>query len=873
MIYKRVRKYIHTFLTLVMILVLLNPFTVNAATSHKNAYLNCYFDEATCSYQYKIMVSGQELEYSRVASLFPEAYLKKGKGKWYIHGLSALNSADNKRELVSRVTVEDSGYVSVSASKDGKRVKDFASVKEVSEKDCLPLTFPALGADAYTEADRVRAQEIADLLGGDFNNALLFINDGNVYTDANYFHQMALALLATADEQTLINGFGTKYKIDWSKDLSNNNYTRLVTITDVSNPNVTSASETFVCAMKKGYKGCDLGEPMENGQKNNIALDGDEYDDVVDTTWISWEHLYLNAEILYCEGVSASNISDVHEDSSVENSVFAVLDSLAQNAFSGITMGDALDRVFNSGTYGTDLYVYGIYKNKVNDTVFTIYLAFFGIVVSLISISVIRLINEHQTTATYNSMSRANILSDIRNMISVLLAIAFSWQIFKLLFMINYYFVAIWAGFLADNYNVAGLFHNTYVANGIMNIAFIIIAIYIEIMYILRSIFIPVLMACSPLFIFLYTLGGNYQRITMAWFKELLGAIFMQSIHAFVLTFVMMIVQSSAGLTQIVVWACIIPLTKMFRDMCGLGGKELFQAAKGLSGTAGATMGTAAGAVGNVAGGVMGAAGGVAGGTLGGAIDAVTAKAGVSTSFSDKLSNIGQGVGRGAGSFLGGAAQAGIGAGMIVSSGGEDGCYMLTNGIHGIGQGIASGIAPLGDVGRNLVRPTVDTPKLSQRNQEIVNRTSAQCGQFDRFNGKLSGSGKDMRLDTSYTPPEFFKDYCNVNTQVDNGVGKLSFSLNSGMSDSRINELCQGYNYSSIPKDDAHKEQKVAAMMKVVSAYNSASKQTSSINTKQMSNLSAQYASVCEDLGISNLQCSMKNGNAVLRASKTYSKK
>ena len=130
MFYKVARKYIFTFLTLAIILFLSNPLTVNAATSHKNAYLNCYFDEATCSYQYKVTVSGQELEYSRVASLFPEAYLKRSKNKWYIHGLSVLNSADNKRELVSRVTVEDSGYVSVSASKGGKRVKDFDSVKD-----------------------------------------------------------------------------------------------------------------------------------------------------------------------------------------------------------------------------------------------------------------------------------------------------------------------------------------------------------------------------------------------------------------------------------------------------------------------------------------------------------------------------------------------------------------------------------------------------------------------------------------------------------------------------------------------------------------------------------------------------------------------
>ena len=858
MSYKHIRKFLYVFLPCVMFLLTCTPLSVNAATSHKNAYLNCYFDEATCSYKYKVTVSGQELEYSRVASLFPEGYLnrKKKSTKWYLYNLSVLNSEDNKRELVSRVKVEDTGYVSVSASKDGKKVKDFTSVKNVGDKDCLPLTFPALNGDPYTEADRVRCEEVADTLGGDFNEALTFINDDNIYTDIDYFHKMVLALIATDNGGVLTNGFGTSYKIEWGTSTSGNGYLKTVTITDVTNSNTKTIGNTYVYAMKKGYKGCSLGEVMENGQKNNIAFEGDEYKDVVDTTWITWEHLYLNAEILYCEGVTASNIEDVHEESSIVTAIKSLLNATLTSVFKDLTMNDALDRVFNMGLYGSDLYVYGIYKNNVNDTVFTIYLAFFAIVVSLISVSVIRLINEHQHTAVYNSMSRANILKDAKTLITVLLIIGFSWQIYKVLFMLNYYFVEIWKGFLAENYNIAGLYHNVFALNWVLDIALIIIAIYIEIMYILRSIFVPILIACSPLFIYLYTLGGNFQRITVAWFKELLGTIFLQSIHAFTLTFVMIIVQSSSGIVQVVVWACIIPITKMFRDMCGLGGKELFQAAKGLSSSAGSAIGSGIGAAGSAIGAGAGAIGGVAGGTLGTAVDSLTASAGLNTNFSDKISNIGVSTGQALGKTVGAVGKAETGLGMLVASGGEDGIGLINSGINDVSGAVSQVGNTMGKAAGGLYKPKANRDALRTRNENLVNQTRASInGSYSGPNGLTGTFGANGSLTASYTPPAFLDGCCELSSDLNsNGVtGKVMADFNMGMTQEQLASFDKGRRYQDIPNDKEHALEKRAAAMKAISTFSNLSKHPESLKGAQADKAIATYNAVCKDFNAGNL--------------------
>lgn len=859
LLHKKSKRILCTFLALAIILCpLFSPQTVYAEKSGKNAYLAVYFDEATCSYKYRAVVSGQMLEYSRVASMLPEGKLKSGKDskKWYVHGLQMAVKESDKRECVSNVKVQDSGYISISAKKGSKAISDYDKISAITEKDCLPLTFPALGC-TYTERDLQRCNDVINTLCTDFNNALLYINDGNTYVDQDYFHKMVLALISTQDGGVLTNGYGHQYKIEWSEaDDEMHGYAKLCTITGVSDA-YKSGSQTFVYKIKKGYIGDDAyGETMENGQKNKVYIVDDELrKSVCDTYWITWEHLYLEGEMLYAEGVTYGNKNDLYEDSSLGNTIQKGLNNFKTSFIGSLSIRSALELVYNDGVYGSNAYVFGIYKQSTNNIVFTIYLAFAAIMVSLLSISVIRMINEQQTIATYNSASRANLLQDVKNMIMCLFAIAFSWQIFKLLFMINFYFVKIWAAFLYENYSFV-YYNSTAAANGLIEIAMVVVWLYIDVLYIMRSIFVPILMASSPIFIYLYTLGGKFQRITVAWFKELLGAIFMQSIHAFVLTFVLMIAQDTSGITQVVVWACVIPLTKMFRDMCGLGGKELFAAAKGLSAGAVTGAGALAEAGGAALGGAVGAGLGVAGGLVGSGVDALTNIAGYNTNFSGKLANLGQGISSAAGQAIGGIGKAGIGFGGLIASGGEDGAGVMANGFSGIGRGAAQAGNTVGGMTSNIGRKISSAPYSQQASNHARKLDDSINKEFGHQASAVSLSKGENGLNASYMGPDVLKGLADLQTTpIDDKSASVRAQWDTGMSNTEIKNMYQKEHLGEKKYENLKSADHVFAKMATdIKMYNEMQEHPSHFGERERKMISENYAAAQNFAGVSNLR-------------------
>lgn len=844
------------FLALTIILCpLASSITTHAEKGGRNAYLAVYFDENMCKYRYEAVESGEMLEYSHVSAFLPRKELKFGKdsSKKYVYGLQTAVKESDKRECISNVKVNSNGYIELAAKKGDNTINNFKSIKAVSEKDCLPLTFPALGI-TYSEKDLQRCNDIINTLCKDFDDALSYINDGNIYTDQDYFHKMVLALISTQNGGILTNGYGHQYKIEWSEDRTMHNYAKLCTITGISD-SYSSGSQTFVYKIKKGYVGADTeyGETMENGQKNKVKITDEEIlDKVTDTYWISWETLYLEAEMLYAEGITYGTKNDLHKDNTI---VSSTLDTLKNSMFkhntflSNLTMDKVIDLVYNEGVYDSNSYVFGIYKQSTNNTVFTVFLAFAAITVSLLSISVIKMINERQTQATYNAASRANLLTDIKRLIMSLFAIAFSWQIFKLLFMLNFYFVKIWASFLKENYSFVYI-STTMAGDTLIEIALIIVFIYIDVLYVLRSIFVPILMASSPIFLYLYTLGGNYQRITTAWFKELLGAIFMQSIHAFVLAFVLMVAQDTNGITQVIVWASVIPLTKMFRDMCGLGGKELFAAAKGLSGTAASSIGAGAGAVGSVGGSLLGASMAGTGAATGAVLDAANAAKGISSNYRDSFANRGFAVGKSIGRTMGGFAQVGVGVGSTVASGGEQGSGEIVNGLKSMGGGVGQ----IFDANTRF-----NAARHEKADDPLFNASVLKSGISNRFNNQapnfaLNNQGGIMQA--KYRGPSAIG---NPDTQLvtpfDDKKGAIvNAGWNTGMTQNQIRSLYRDNNLGSKSYQELQDKKDIFAKLACdINAYENIGK----VNNKQAQNtIASNYIKAQEFMGVSNLSVS-----------------
>jgi len=159
------------------------------------------------------------------------------------------------------------------------------------------------------------------------------------------------------------------------------------------------------------------------------------------------------------------------------------------------------------------------------------------------------------------------------------------------------------------------------------------LAIWANFYYLMRKVTLIILMSLGPLMI-VFWLNPKFKSLTGAFFRELVGSIFVQSIHSFVFWTVAVISVSAGGLIEtVIVYVIFIPISESMRRLLNMGGDMQ----GGLS-KAGAMMGMAglAGMAGAVKGAVDGK--GVTG-SLKNAYDGVKNNKGKDNAGGDDLKN------------------------------------------------------------------------------------------------------------------------------------------------------------------------------------------------------------------------------------------
>lgn len=115
------------------------------------------------------------------------------------------------------------------------------------------------------------------------------------------------------------------------------------------------------------------------------------------------------------------------------------------------------------------------------------------------------------------------------------------------------------------------------------------LGIWANFYYFMRKVTLVLLMAMGPLMLMFY-LNPKFKGMTGAWTKELIGSIFVQSIHAFVFWTVAVLSANSNGLIEtVILYAIFIPISESLRGLLGMGGGM-----QGGLNKAGAMMGMAA---------------------------------------------------------------------------------------------------------------------------------------------------------------------------------------------------------------------------------------------------------------------------------------
>lgn len=803
-------------------------FTFGDCFARENAYLACFIDDSSFMFRSEVIYSGTDIEAKRVSpALFLRAQYNKD-----ITALEDYKNAEKAsfsasplyitNDVNSRVKIRSSMFYGTYKTKDG--VVDsycyFPSDADVASNgigSCVnylldeennsylptnvvytdgtgldkilegladvgtaypetPLTFPATKAfdesKTISTSDINRAYEVQSAICEDFKNALLFLNNGNSFTSVEELSEMAFYLVTSEDGATIKNKEGTTFVINFTDSSGvpfsdETGYLYYINITD----NLSGTTNKFCWKIKKGYTGCNYGERMENGNRNslNVLNTPGESEIKLDTMYISWEHLFLEAQILYAQGISYANQADIYNIDDLESSITKLVRNILGGLDSKLSLYSIEDCLFNTGVRGTSAFVSGVYNSSRNVNIIMIYLIFLSITLSLIVLRLIMLVSKKQYS-TVSPTARISLMDGVKDLIIALVIIGMSIPLFKLLITANFKFVSIWATFVNDNSlsdKTSGL---STIPNVIYQFAFFIIKIYINFVYIIRQISVPILMATSPVFIYCYSWGINGKRMANAWLKEMLGNIFIQSFHAFVYGFIIMSSSGLRGIEKIIICYSIIPLTHLIKEIVGIGGDKLLkQAASATNNTAmigsaintipAQALGSAAGAVGNTF-------------TKIGSSGKVSHGVGTALNITGGVLNSASG----AANTFAGIKNAGIGAGLSTALGDEGrmGLSLVSSGTRQMTSGLGQS---MGGVSQIITSP------LMARNSYSSRKSSG--GDANGGNGGGNGGGN-----VPYT------SFSNSYGRNFNGNQNTNFALRFSNLGKDYNEICRDMRYS-----------------------------------------------------------------------------
>lgn len=551
------------------------------------------------------------------------------------------------------------GYRGVSGLQSGELSTDDTVNSQfttsVDSNGLRVLTFPGKhgggGVKDVTPAETDYALQISSTLNSNLNSMLAFINNGKKFQSVSELVNKSILIRPTDKDFTIVKGEnnvknfiivygtldvytgGTKSKTTGSSDITNivgstfdasnfwntgdfpnvdNDGNLLAYVIPVYNTNSLSYDSiridekttndeiaSFVWAMPKGYTkidGIDNSLKFTNDKREQYKFveNGD------DVAWITIHQLTMYANNAYKNFNLSFSTKSIDEDSSLLLSAISeIIRKMMDGLRSILGLSDSYTLVFNKGVRGTSNYNYGAMPDSWWIVVLRYHIIFQALAWFFVITGMIKTLIDINLS-TINPQSRMHLYKVVEKMIVIGFGLVLVIPITQFLLAFNNAIVGIFATQVDPNAvspPVIGTF-----AGIIVQASYLGIVVYMNFVYIMRSIVIGILVAMSPLAISSMAFSQKSDMFT-TFLKELLANIFMQSIHAFALAFLTNLVVTGSGLENIVVAYSIIPLTELARGLIfqgagsqtqELGKKAAAKANKYVKGAASTTLGTGA---------------------------------------------------------------------------------------------------------------------------------------------------------------------------------------------------------------------------------------------------------------------------------------
>ncbi|MEG2433711.1 MAG: hypothetical protein RSB25_18920, partial [Acinetobacter sp.] len=215
-------------------------------------------------------------------------------------------------------------------------------------------------------------------------------------------------------------------------------------------------------------------------------------------------------------------------------------------------------------------YISGVFPSSWESVIWTLFYVIEIIGIAFLFYSILHNIFK-RSMATVNPFVRASMMDSVKNLLISIFVLILIPVVFRLMFSMSGSLTKIFSSALGD-ITATERFKALSVDGGslggcIMQLFYIGALLYFNFFYMLRSVTIALLIILSPIFIVMYSAGGNWQQLTGAWAKELLANVLIQPLQAFALTLILLLPSTSRAFENIVLIYMLIPFTSMSRSL------------------------------------------------------------------------------------------------------------------------------------------------------------------------------------------------------------------------------------------------------------------------------------------------------------------
>lgn len=319
-------------------------------------------------------------------------------------------------------------------------------------------------------------------------------------------------------------------------------------------------------AIPKGYKATAAGTvifPDASGKQQGWANS--------DIPYLTIHMLAQNANNAYKQyGLTISTVNHSTDSGIAYNFIQKIFAGLINGISSILQLTTTNDLIYNGGIRGSSLHNWGTMSDNWWNVVMRYHLIFQALAWFVIIVGFLKTLIS-LNLSTINPAVRESVYNAIQKFIVTGFALVLIIPVTQFLMELNSSVVQIFASQVDTGLRgappVDGL------AGIVVSLCYLGINIYINFVYIMRSITLALLIVSGPFFIATISISrAGQSKMFTAWAKELVCNIFIQSVHAFTMAFLVNLMQSGTGLESLVISFSIIPITEMFRALILQGG-------------------------------------------------------------------------------------------------------------------------------------------------------------------------------------------------------------------------------------------------------------------------------------------------------------